>query len=287
MTAKTAIHNNETILLSRHTDSAYPRLVTSSHTEQIYPSWIHALLEKSGDKHLTFDQTAHKHHSRNAMVMSLLDSQEEERKRISRELHDGLGQLLTHLKLQTQQCLSEVAASGKADLMGDALKTLEQLPSLVTEAIQEVRSVCRALRPAILDDLGVVAAISALCRKAMQSTGGDLRIDCEISIGEREIPESTKSAIYRIVQEALTNCLKYARADLIQVSLHKGENSLVLNIKDDGVGFDVKGMTGSGLGLVSMQERALSHNGTFCVESAPLRGTDIQVAIPLGRQLVS
>ena len=163
---------------------------------------------------------------------------------------------------------------------------MEQLPGLVTEAIQEVRAVCRALRPAILDDLGVLAAISALCRKAMQS-GSGLRIECKTAINESDIPESIKSAIYRIVQEALTNCLKYADAGLIQVSLHKTENSLVLNIRDDGVGFDVKCMTGSGLGLISMQERALAHNGTFCVESAPLMGTSVQVSIPLNRQLFS
>jgi two-component system NarL family sensor kinase len=286
MTAKTAIQDNETIRLSRRSDNTYPRLKNPSHAKQVYPPLIHALLAKSGDKPSEFARLVQKQDSRNAMVMSLLDTQEEERKRISRELHDGLGQLLTHLKLQTQQCLSEVVASGKAELMGDALKTLEQLPSLVTDAIQEVRSVCRALRPAILDDLGVLAAISALCRKVMQSSG-DLKIEWDIKISESDIPESTKSAIYRIVQEALTNCLKYAQADLVQVSLRKVENSLVLNIRDDGVGFDVKNMTGSGLGLISMQERALSQNGTFCVESAPLRGTDVQVTIPLNRQLVS
>ena len=282
MTAKTAIPF-ESASLSQHLEPVYQQTRVNNPRKE-RSVLIQTLLEKFTENHQTFTQSDTTKISRNAMVMSLLDSQEEERKRISRELHDGLGQLLTHLKLQTQQCLSEVTASGKADLMGDTWKTMEQLPGLVNEAIQEVRAVCRALRPAILDDLGVLAAISALCRKVMESTD-DLQIECKIAVCESDIPESTKSVIYRIAQEALTNCVKYAKADLIQLSLKVEEDALVLDIKDDGIGFDVKSMTGSGLGLISMQERAMSHNGSFSVESVPLRGTNIQVSIPINRQL--
>lgn len=286
MSVKTAVHNEETTSIGRRLDASYPRFGEPKPARATYSSMMHALLEQSGNNRSAFNQIVHKKESRNAMVMNLLESQEEERKRISRELHDGLGQLLTHLKLQTQQCLSDVVNSGKAELMGDSWKTLEQLPGLVSEAIEEVRAVCRALRPAILDDLGVLAATSALCRKVMQSTEG-LRIECEMSICESDIPETAKAAIYRIVQEALTNCIKYADADLVQVSLRQVEGFLLLGIKDNGVGFDVKRMAGSGLGLLSMQERALSHQGTFSLESVPLQGTEIRVSIPLNKPLLS
>jgi two-component system NarL family sensor kinase len=224
--------------------------------------------------------------SSNSLAVSLLESQEEERKRISRDLHDGLGQLLTHLKLQTQQCLANVEASGNTALLGDAWKAMEALPDLVTEALQEVRAVCRALRPAILDDLGVLAAITSQCRKIMQSSPS-LQIETEFSITEPEIPETAKTVIYRIVQEALTNCIKYADADLVHVRLTRSNNSLLLSIKDNGKGFDVASRQGSGLGLTSMRERVQSLQGALVIESAPLRGSEVQVSIPLNRQFLS
>jgi two-component system NarL family sensor kinase len=214
------------------------------------------------------------------LLMSLLESHEAEKRRLSRELHDGLGQMLTHLKLQTQQCLGEVAASGKVEQLGEGWQRMQQLPNLLSEALQEVRSVCRAMRPSILDDVGVVAAIAALCRNVMHSAAG-LQIEMEFSVSEPEIPEPVKITLYRIVQEALTNCIKYAEADSIRVFLGKVRGDLVLNIKDNGKGFDVKSGMGNGIGLISMRERAQAQQGMFSITSTSASGTQIQVSIPL------
>jgi len=219
-------------------------------------------------------------------LVSLLASHEAEKKRLSRELHDGLGQMLTHLKLQTQQCLDEVSASGKTEHLGEGWQRMQQLPNLLSEALQEVRTVCRAMRPAILDDVGVLAAIAALCRNVMHSTQG-LQIEMEFSISEPEIPEPVKITLYRIVQEALSNCIKYAEADSIRVFLVKVQADLVLTVKDNGKGFDVDSGMGSGIGLISMRERAQSHQGVFTIRSTPASGSEVEVSIPLPQQLMS
>jgi two-component system NarL family sensor kinase len=280
---KIGFHEEEAISVSRRLERLSQRIEETSHFRKGCFSPMNLVMHKREKEWLDESIT---NGSSNSLAVSLLESQEEERKRISRDLHDGLGQLLTHLKLQTQQCLANVEASGNTALLGDAWKAMEALPDLVTEALQEVRAVCRALRPAILDDLGVLAAITSQCRKIMQSSPS-LQIETEFSITEPEIPETAKTVIYRIVQEALTNCIKYADADSVQVSLVNTNNTLILNVRDNGKGFDVKGMLGSGLGLTSMRERAQSLRGVFTVESAPLRGTEVRVSIPLNRQFLS
>ena len=270
--------------MCRHLEQHSLRLEEMDPQKQVNLSLLNAMLHSGSDHRSGYGGNGQG--SRSALVVSLLEAQEEERKRLSRELHDGLGQILTHLKLQTQQCLAEVQASGKADLLGDSWTAMQGLPKLVSEAMQEVREVCRALRPTMLDDLGLLAAVTSHCRKIMQSCSG-MRIEAVFNITEAEIPDAAKTALYRIVQEAITNCIKYADADLIHVSLTKAQNSLLLNIRDNGKGFDVKMLSTKGLGLISMRERAQSLLGAFDIESAPLRGTEVRVTIPLSRQRLS
>ncbi|MEN8178806.1 MAG: sensor histidine kinase [Pseudomonadota bacterium] len=219
--------------------------------------------------------------------VKLMDFQELERKRISRELHDGLGQLLTSIKLRVQQCVSELENSGKSEVLGDAWDSMEQIPTLVTEAIQEVRSICSALRPAMLDDLGVLAAITWQCRQCRE-TMPRLKTEVDFFLEESEIPEALKTNLYRIVQEALNNALKYSGADVIRVNMRKEQGTLYLSIEDNGRGFthDDTGAkftsTGiGGFGLTSMRERAESLGGTLIIESNLNIGTNVQVALPL------
>jgi signal transduction histidine kinase len=147
----------------------------------------------------------------------ILDSQELERRRISRELHDGLGQLLTNLKLRVQQCVSVVESEGNKELLGDAWSSIESIPGMVAEAIQEVRNICAELRPAMLDDLGVLAAITWQCRQCRE-TVPRLKTEVDFYLEESDIPEGFKTPLYRIVQEALNNALKHSNADVIRVS---------------------------------------------------------------------
>jgi signal transduction histidine kinase len=120
----------------------------------------------------------------------------------------------------------------------------------------------------------------------MHSTQG-LQIEMEFSISEPEIPEPVKITLYRIVQEALSNCIKYAEADSIRVFLVKVQADLVLTVKDNGKGFDVDSGMGSGIGLISMRERAQSHQGVFTIRSTPASGSEVEVSIPLPQQLMS
>ena len=216
----------------------------------------------------------------------MMDFQELERKRISRELHDGLGQLLTSIKLRVQQCVTELEKSGKAEALGDSWGSMEQIPNLVTEAIQEVRNICSALRPAMLDDLGVLAAIAWQCRQCRE-TLPRLKTEVDFFVEESEIPESIKTNLYRITQEALNNAVKYSDADVIRVSIRMEHGTLYLSIDDNGKGF-AHDDTGArftsngvaGFGMISMRERAESLGGTLIIESNENIGTNVQVALP-------
>ena len=223
----------------------------------------------------------------------ILDSQELERRRISRELHDGLGQLLTNLKLRVQQCVSVVESEGNKELLGDAWSSIESIPGMVAEAIQEVRNICAELRPAMLDDLGVLAAISWQCRQCRE-TVPRLKTEVDFYLEESDIPEGFKTPLYRIVQEALNNALKHSNADVIRVSLRKEQEAIYLSIEDNGKGFErgaentdlsIVGLTG--IGLTSMRDRAESLGGTFIIESNKNIGTNVQVALPLESDALS
>ena len=223
----------------------------------------------------------------------ILDSQELERRRISRELHDGLGQLLTNLKLRVQQCVSVVESEGNKELLGDAWSSIESIPGMVAEAIQEVRNICAELRPAMLDDLGVLAAITWQCRQCRE-TVPRLKTEVDFYLEESDIPEGFKTPLYRIVQEALNNALKHSNANVIRVSLRKEQGTIYLSIEDNGKGFErgaehtdlsIVGLTG--IGLTSMRDRAESLGGTFIIESNKNIGTNVQVALPLESDALS
>jgi signal transduction histidine kinase len=216
-----------------------------------------------------------------------MDFQELERRRISRELHDGLGQILTNIKLRMQQCFMELESTGKAEMLGDTWGSMEQIPAMVTEAIQEVRNICTALRPAMLDDLGVLAAISWQCRQCRE-TLPRLKTEVDFFVEEAEIPESFKTNLYRITQEALNNAVKYSNADVIRLSLRREQGTLYLSIEDNGRGFEqddagarMSDLGMAGFGLTSMRERAESLGGTLIIESNKDIGTNVQVALPL------
>jgi two-component system, NarL family, sensor kinase len=211
-----------------------------------------------------------------------INSEEEERKRISRELHDGLGQLLTSINLHVQGCLNRCDQEDLlADPAGQQRNSLESISEMVKQAITEVRSICRAIRPAILDDLGVVAAIAWQCRQI--SSGCDaLEVVTDFDINEDVITEEYKTVIYRIVQESLNNALKYAQAKNISVSLLQSHDAIHLVITDDGVGFDPSQIQGKrGLGLVGMRERAESVRGRLRIDTGLNQGVQIRATFPL------
>jgi PAS domain S-box-containing protein len=203
----------------------------------------------------------------------LLRAQEEERRQIAREMHDELGQSLVALKLNLQAALADPALRGQR---------LEDSTSIVERMIEQVRDRSLDLHPAVLDDVGLLAALDWLC--ARQSARSGVPIDVR---GARPLPRLTREAegaFFRIVQEALSNSLKHARAGRIEVNLVHDPVAIELTVRDDGCGFDpgqVEREHPESLGLISMRERAELIGAVFAVHSEPGRGTRIVVRLPL------
>lgn len=206
-----------------------------------------------------------------------LSIQESERQRIARDLHDGLGQTLSLVKLTIEDAGKSVSASENPKLKN----TLERLSSQVKSALADLRRIAMNLRPSSLDDLGIVATITWYSRE-FAAGSPDIELECDICVQEADVPVSLKIPIYRIVQEATSNALKHAKADRIKVSLTSADGFLSLAIEDNGRGFDPRNAAGHrdfthGIGLQSMQERAELSGGTYEFRSAPGNGTYIGV----------
>ncbi|MEJ2691732.1 MAG: sensor histidine kinase [Candidatus Thiodiazotropha sp.] len=216
----------------------------------------------------------------------LIDTEEEEKKRIARELHDGLGQLLTTINLHVQQCLNSTETLVK--IPHSMKESLQAISSMTKQAMGEMRGICTALRPSILDDLGVLAAIRWQCRQITQAHDR-LHVSADFDVHEAMIPEGYKTAIYRIVQEALNNAVKYARADNVSVKLYHAGDYLQLLIQDDGVGFDLCQIRAAseGMGQTSMRERADAVGGVFEIDSGVGEGVEIRVLFPLEKVVLS
>ena len=206
----------------------------------------------------------------------LLSAEEKERKRIARELHDGIGQALSAIKFSVENSLRQLGH--EAD--HSELKSLESVIPLTQKTIEEVRRIVKDLRPSILDDLGILATITWFCRE-FQDVYADIRIKPEIDIQEDDIPSPLKTVIYRILQEALNNVAKHSRADLIQLTLKKSGNRINLKVQDNGMGFDLATIISlktsqRGFGLASMRERAELSGAAFDILSTVGKGTIIR-----------
>lgn len=201
----------------------------------------------------------------------VLEVQEEERRAVSLELHDDIGQALTAIKLNLE-----------AVRRGSAVATLDSSILLVEDAIREVRALAYALRPQILDDLGLAQALRWLVERTIERTGLKLRAD--VSIPDVAIDAATSAACFRIAQEALTNVVRHSNAENARVSLQVDE-ALVLSVEDDGVGFDpvavqARARRGGGLGVTGMEERARLAGGRLHIQAAAGSGTRICAVFP-------
>lgn len=217
------------------------------------------------------------------MAKQLLNVQEDERKRLATDLHDGLGQSLSLIKFtlaETQALL----ASGAVDKASDSL---QQLKSKVHGILDEVRNISMGMRPPMLDDLGLRATLSWFARE-LQATASARRIELDVDAREAMIPQPLKLTIFRIVQESCNNIVKHANAGLIRISLKEAEGAFRLVVEDDGDGFDqaevaLRAGSSRGLGMLSMKERAMLSGGSYRLESMPGQGTRIEVNWPFER----
>jgi len=208
----------------------------------------------------------------------LLKGEEEERRRISRELHDETLQSLSALRVG----LSTAKRSGKPEALEQAVTSaIDHLE----EGITNLRALITDLRPASLDELGAAAAIQALCERAeRQGVAIDVSIDLAYEQGrarERHSPE-VETAMYRIVQEALSNAAKHGRAKRAIVEVHEDETDIHVSVRDDGLGFDTSEQT-EGFGLLGMHERVQLLEGSLRVSSQSGSGATIEASFPIKR----
>jgi len=211
----------------------------------------------------------------------LLSAEERERKRIARELHDGIGQALTAIKFSVENMLRNLAEQH----IDFNQKSIQATVPLIRQTIEEVRRIIMDLRPSTLDDLGILATISWFTRE-LGEIYTTMTIEKRIAVSEKEIPLPLKTVIFRIMQEALNNVVKHSRAEHVILCLEKLDGKIVLLIEDNGKGFDeaeVQSLrdTTHGLGLASMRERALLSGGVSSLKTTPGKGTSICAIWPV------
>ncbi len=215
-----------------------------------------------------------------ALSEQLLASLEKERKRVASDLHDSVGQYLHALKFGLQKA-SQASCFQQEERNGH-VPVCASLVSLLQEAIDEVRRISADLRPPILDDLGLLAAINWFCRR-YGNVYSAIEIAKSFELCESEIPDAIKIDIFRVVQEALSNAAKYSGAKRVELELKKRDDRLVLMISDNGTGFVVesvlRGEPGeSGFGLIGMRERVKLSGGCLAIESVLGKGSRIEAS---------
>jgi PAS domain S-box-containing protein len=204
----------------------------------------------------------------------LMTAQEKERKWIAQELHDSIGQTLAAVKFSLER---EIHQQDRPRVFPDA--GLENILSMIRSGIEETRRIMMNLRPSILDDLGILATFNWFCRE-FQKIYAHVRIHQDMRIEERDIPEPLKIVIFRILQEGMNNFAKHGQGDTVFLSLGKAEGAIRLEIRDNGIGFDLETVR-KGLGINSMKERTELSGGVFTIESARGLGTNLKASWPL------
>lgn len=205
------------------------------------------------------------------MIKMLTDAKEAEHKRLSQELHDGVGQSLYSISIAMDNIMKRMKDDTLHDYIEDVRLELGQV-------MDDVKFYSQALRPKILDQLGLIATVESLI-EMMKKQLPHTTFHFSHNFDERLSP-MIEINVYRVIQEALHNMLKYARAENTWIELNKQGERLIVRINDDGVGFDLK-MKKSGLGLLHMKERISQLDGTTTIESSPGKGTSITLDIPL------
>jgi len=213
-----------------------------------------------------------------ALMHQTIKVQEEERRRVATEIHDGVTQQLVSIWFRVHACQRLL---DRGEVAG-AIAELGTMKQAIDETLAETRNAIYNLRPATLDDLGLVAALHEFASRFQTETG----IQCSVeAAGESRLPPHLETALYRIAQEALANVRKHAGASNAGMLLHASEGTMTLTIADDGHGFDVdayvKNRPPTSFGLVGMRERVELVGGGLTIRSAPGRGSQIRVTVPL------
>lgn len=245
-------------------------------------------VEEIEDLRRTMDQMARRiqayQRGMHSYIAAITEGQEEERKRLARELHDETAQALIALGQQVEMANKLLTTSPER-----AAERLEAVRQMLSETVEGVRRFSRDLRPIYLEDLGFVPALEMLAGEARQQQG--LAVEFRTSGPVRRLPPEMELAAYRIVQEALHNVVQHAQAGHAWVEVRFEPQALVLRVRDDGKGFEAPDLPDAlaregHFGLMGMQERALLYGGTLSIQSAPGRGSEITVRFTLTEQQV-
>jgi PAS domain S-box-containing protein len=214
-----------------------------------------------------------------ALPQRIIKAQEAERSRIARELHDGINQMIASVKMRLHKVESSLP-----DLKPAAREILARCDRLLVKVLEENRRIAHNLRPTDLDTLGLSDACTSFCNEVQSRTG--LKVQCRMGLPSDRLPAVVELHLFRIVQEAINNIEKHAKANIVKLQFRTEANAVLLKIQDDGEGFNPQTVTGRknkghGLGLSNMRERALSLGGTYELVSAKGKGTTILVRTPL------
>jgi signal transduction histidine kinase len=214
--------------------------------------------------------------ARQALLESLVEAQEEERRRLARELHDGAGQMLTSL-------LVRIKTLEKKSTAPETQREFEALLDIVSETIEQVRELSHRLRPAALEEFGLAVALRTLIKEMTHQTG--ITAHCHLDLNSTALPSGVDVILYRIAQEGLTNVLRHAQASEITVRLTSDDSVILMTVEDNGRGFSPQRLTAEPgarhLGLIDMRERAAIAGGYMDVYSAPNQGTMLLVRVPI------
>ncbi|HSU28901.1 MAG TPA: histidine kinase, partial [Chitinophagaceae bacterium] len=246
------------------------------------PSRFHGIIQDITELKKAEDKLKESHEEMRQLASHLQDIREEERTSMAREIHDELGQQLTVLKMD----VSWLARSeGITD--PEIVQKLKGLKDLIDNTVNTVRKIASALRPSLLDDLGLVPAIEWY----LEDFENRSHIKTELKkdpIPEKNISITAKTGLYRIFQESLTNVARHAEATKVYAVIENKNDILVLNIADNGRGFDMSKTAGNKtLGLLGMKERVMMLGGDFTITSQPGKGTKVSVTIPLSHMIVN
>jgi PAS domain S-box-containing protein len=238
-----------------------------------------ALVRDISERKRQEDLVRQAHERLQALSTRVLEVQEQERRTISRELHDEIGQTLTALKIGLERCAAEAASRQTG--------RLAELTAMAARTLEQVRALSLDLRPAVLDDLGLAAAVRWNLNRQSELAG--FKANFTASLPPARLPAPLETACFRISQEALTNVVRHAHAAEVWVDLHTENGRLVMTMRDDGTGFDLerarsRALAQGSLGLLGMEERAALAGGSLEIRSTPGAGTEIHASFPLAAQ---
>jgi len=252
----------------------YPTRITSANGKKVF---LHMVIDVT-ERKVAQEQLKISHAQLQSLSAHLETVREEEKKKIARDLHDQASQLLASLHIYLEAAIETLPTDLKK-----AEELLRKAQELSTTILDEIHNLIYELRPSLLDELGLVAAVSSLIDNSLRATR--IKVGLRTTGPERRLSPRVEIALFRVVQETINNILKHAKAQQVRITLYFKSKSLKITIEDDGVGFDVPEILNSrsktrGLGLLGIRERMDSINGSLAINSRIGKGTRIIVEAP-------